>query len=851
MTISLSEYEYLEAESSQSISTRIEEPQADILAGRLAEEMAAAWRRGDRPSAEVFLARHAELTAHPDAALRLIYEEVCLRQEAGETIGADEIARRYPRWASELRALFECHEVLQPAANPQPFPQEGEILGDFRLLRELGRGALGRVFLAAQRGLGDRLVVLKVTPRAGQEHLSLARLQHTHIVPLYAAPELPSHDLRLLCMPYLGGMTLARILEGLRHVPLEERTGQHLLNLLDRSRTPIPPDLPIQGPARRAFGRATYVEAVCLIGVCLAEALDYAHERHLVHLDVKPTNVLLAADGQPMLLDFHLAREPLAAGSAVPDRLGGTHAYMAPEQSAALAAVRANRPLAEAVTSSADIYTLGLLLYEALSGALPAGNDAPRLNRCNRRVSVGLADIIHKCLESAPAARYADAATLARDLRRHVQHLPLRGVANRSFRERWRKWRRRRPYALAFLVALLSVLSVGALAVDFQVRERRSAWTALVEGREEVRQGRADDAVHGLTRALERAERLPWGAGLTHALHGELERAKRASAVRDLHALLERLRLLYDTTGISQRDLRRLADRCQQIWETRQILLSQDGRELDPAVERDIRQNLLDLALLCADFKVRQASGQELQAAQKQALRVLTDAEAALGPSVILYREQQTFAEALGLTDLAAEAGRRADAMPAKTAWDHVALGHRLLRSGQLEQAQAEFKKALDLDPGGFWPNFYLGVCAYRREAHSEAFVSFHACVVLYPRAAECFYNRALVSTALDNLEDALKDYDRALKLDPGLAVAALNRGIVHGNKKNLREAIADFQRALELGADPAAVHYNWALVELARDDRSAALARLRRVLQHEPGHVQALALQEQLQREP
>jgi serine/threonine protein kinase/tetratricopeptide (TPR) repeat protein len=850
MTISLSEYEYLEAESSQSISTRIEEPQAELLAGRLAEEMAAAWRRGDPLSAEVFLTRYEELTAHPDAALRLIYEEVCLRQEAGETVGADEIVGRYPRWESELRALFECHEVLQPAAHTPPFPQVGEMLGDFRLLRELGRGALGRVFLAAQCGLGDRLVVLKLTPRAGQEHLSLARLQHTHIVPLFAAQELTAHDLRLLCMPYLGGMTLARMLEGLRHVSPDQRTGQHMLDLLDRSRGPTPPDLPIRGPVRQALARASYVEAICWIGVCLAEALHYAHERHLVHLDVKPSNVLLAADGQPMLLDFHLAREPLASGSAVPDWLGGTHAYMAPEQSAALAAVRANQPLVEPVTSRADIFTLGLLLYEALSGALPAGRDVLRLDRCNHRVSVGLADIIHKSLEPVPANRYADAAALARDLRRHLQHMPLRGVANRSLRERWRKWRRRRPYALAFLVTLLPALSVGALGVDFQLRERRSARAALQEGREELRLSRADDAVHGLRRALERAERLPWGAALTNDLRGELERAERALAARNLHALLERLRLLYDTTGISHRDLRDLADRCRQIWEARQSLLDRDGRELEPAVERDIHWDLLDLALLWTDFQVRQAPGHELLEAQKQALQVLTDAETVLGPSAILYRQLQTLAEALGLTELAAEAGRRADAMPPKTAWDHVALGRRLLRSGSLEQAQAEFKKALDLEPGGFWPNFYLGVCAYRRKAHPEAFVSFHACVVLYPQAAECFYNRALVLTALENLDEAMKDYDRALQLDPKLAVAALNRGVLHRNKNNLRAAIADLRMALELGADPAAVHFNWALVELAQHDRPAALSRLRRALQHEPGHVQALELQERLQRE-
>jgi tetratricopeptide (TPR) repeat protein len=215
-----------------------------------------------------------------------------------------------------------------------------------------------------------------------------------------------------------------------------------------------------------------------------------------------------------------------------------------------------------------------------------------------------------------------------------------------------------------------------------------------------------------------------------------------------------------------------------------------------------------------------------------------------------LYRQQQTLAEALGLADAAAQAGRRADTIPLQTAWDHVAHGRRLLSLNQLDLAHAEFKMALDMDASGFWPNFYVGVCAYRRALYSEALVSFHACVVLYPHTAECFYNRALVWTALEKLDEAVKDYNRALQLDPRLAVAALNRGMLHSTKRNFAAATADLQMALELGAEPAIVHYNRALVALARHDRPAALSHLRQALEHEPGHAQALDLRHRLKRE-
>src|SRR5206468_748583 len=99
-----------------------------------------------------------------------------------------------------------------------------------------------------------------------------------------------------------------------------------------------------QSMNRKFLARASYVEAICWIGIGLADALQYAHERGLVHLDLKPANVLLAADGQPMILDFHLAHEPIRADGPPPRWLGGTPGYMSPEQQQALVAVRQHRP---------------------------------------------------------------------------------------------------------------------------------------------------------------------------------------------------------------------------------------------------------------------------------------------------------------------------------------------------------------------------------------------------------------------------------------------------------------------------------------------------------------------------
>jgi serine/threonine protein kinase/Tfp pilus assembly protein PilF len=852
MTARLSDYEFIDAQNSQQFTAPPEERYAQALAGRLVEEMAASWRNGDRLSAEIFLARHSELVREPDAALRLIYEEICLRQEAGEEVSIDEITRRFPQWQSELRALLECHDVLQPSTGV-PLPAVGETLEEFRLLKELGRGTQGRVFLAAQTRLADRLVVLKVTPQSGQEHLSLARLQHTHIVPLYAVQDVSARNLRLLCMPFLGGTTLAHLLEELRGVPLERRTGRGLLDLLDRAHMPMPPDLRRRGPGRQALERASYVEAVCWIGACLAEALHYAHERGLLHLDVKPSNVLLASDGQPMLLDFHLARGPLAKGAPPPDWLGGTLAYMAPEQQAAITSVSERHSITEAVTSRTDVYALGLVLYEALSAKLPGAGDRLRVDRINPRVSVGLGDIVHKCLAPGAPNRYADAALLAADLRRHLGDLPLRGVPNRSLGERWRKWRRRRPRALVGQLMILVLVGVAATAAaagwGLLAQQRAFARAALHDGREALSQGRPDDAERTLSRAAQQAATLPAGGELARELATELKRAKRAVAARDLHAAVTRLRLLYDAPGMSSTELGSLAGRCRDVWDGRDTLIRQEDADLNPALEEQIQLDLLDLVLLWTEFHLARAPKDALETAQREALETLLEADSLFGPSSVVACREQALAETLGLRDQADEAGRRSALLSPRTAWEHTALGRSLLHRAAYEQAAVEFKKALDLETAAFWPNFYGGVCAYRQAHFEEALAAFHACVTLAPQTPECFYNRALAWTALGNNTEALHDYDRALRLDAGFAAAVLNRGVLHRCNHDSAAARTDLQRALTLGADSAAVYYNLALVHLADKDEAAALTLVRRALQKNPRHQEAVELQERLEK--
>jgi serine/threonine protein kinase len=188
---------------------------------RQVQAMASAWSRGERISAEQLLASYPGLD--DEAAIRLIYEEVSLRRDSGQDIATTEVLNRFPRWKDELEVLLGCDRMLRPFSRVAMFPNVGEDLGPFRLLAELGRGASGKTYLAAEPALGHRLVVLKVITDDQEEHLSLARLRHTHIIPLFSEQSWPERGLRALCMPYLGGASLARILEGIAHIPPAER----------------------------------------------------------------------------------------------------------------------------------------------------------------------------------------------------------------------------------------------------------------------------------------------------------------------------------------------------------------------------------------------------------------------------------------------------------------------------------------------------------------------------------------------------------------------------------------------------------------------------------------------------
>ena len=330
----------------------------------LASEILRQWPDDVAFSAQAVLAEHPELQNCKSIVLDLAYEEYCRTTETSdEELDPHEFVGRFPRFQRSLLRLLELHDLCDGnvqflARMKASWPQPGETFLGFTLIEELGRGALSRVFLATEPEVGNRSVVVKICMNGHGEAQTLGPLQHPNIVPVFSVRCDDQSGYMAICMPFVSRATLFDVLDhGFEnsHLPTRASVIEEAIHQVNAfGSMPLHPDR--ADASTRGRGRRSYVDAVVQLGVQLADALAYTHRRDICHSDIKPSNVLLDADGNAMLFDFNLACVKQVNESNV----GGTIPYMAPEQLLAVSQPDAN--VTVDIDPRTDLFSLGVTL---------------------------------------------------------------------------------------------------------------------------------------------------------------------------------------------------------------------------------------------------------------------------------------------------------------------------------------------------------------------------------------------------------------------------------------------------------------------------------------------------------
>ncbi len=441
--------------------------------------------------------RPATNTGNEDAVLAELVEEFADRLRSGAAADPSDFIREHPEHADQLRELLPGARVLAELGRssggpsfPPAVAADGAapgVLGEFRVVRELGRGGMGVVYEAVQVSLGRR-VALKVLPFAATmdprqlarfktEAQAAAGLHHSNIVPVYSVGV--ERGVHYYAMQFIDGQTLAALIRELR--PAGAGAG---LAGADGGTTPPPA---ARATDRSARGPAYYRTAAGL-GLQAAEALEYAHQVGVIHRDVKPSNLMVDGHGHLWVTDFGLAQIQGGTGLTATGDLLGTLRYMSPEQALARHGL---------VDHRTDVYSLGATLYELLTlePAVPEADrqevlrwiafEEPRPpRRLDRALPAELETVVLKAMAKNPAERYATAQELADDLRRWLADETIR-ARRASVRQRLWKWLRRHravvtaaaASAFAGLCLTVAVLGLSYLRVRQEQQQTHEALT--------------------------------------------------------------------------------------------------------------------------------------------------------------------------------------------------------------------------------------------------------------------------------------------------------------------------------------------------------------------------------------
>ncbi len=760
-------------------------------------------KRGRPAELASYRAEFPEAFRDPQARKVLAFEDFRLRRAAGEEVDPEHYQSEFdvdvagwPRSTASANVRGELHTARSSHRSVlESWPEVNDTVGGFKLLRVLGQGAFGKVFLGRQLDLAERPVVIKVTREATGESQRLASLHHTAIVPIYSVHAIGNHS--ALVMPFCGTATLAQAIR-VWHRSGDPPSSGHVVsetikNLSQAgtspadsqstspSTTPTEIELDTTHPGWKVVESMRFGEASLWIAARLAEGLSHAHERGIVHRDLKPANILLSDDGQPMLLDFHLAADVKKRCEVSPDFVGGTFPYMAPEQ------IRNLLGLDSTVDPRSDIYSLGVVLYESLLGKLPYSTrnegdwqtsarkwlDVKHKNllltpEVRRRIGPATCSILTRCLAAEPRYRYQSASELLEDLNRQLNHYPLRYAANTSMWERVQKWFRRHP-SLKSMAAVVAISSSLLLAVGLMAA---FAWNR-------VRHWEADAAFRESQMDLQTA---------FFAMPGLRAEPERDQAAREA---CERVENRY------------------QILSNPHWLEQSAAKDLSPSKREALKARVAELLALwqrsLMDGMKRADNESERSALKSRAVQ-LSDAALACyalaeRPSVLVKWRHELEVDGQSLADPEQSLASEGTFNEFLFAIDEIDRGKLLDAARRLERITRASPRYL-----AAWP--LLGQCNMRLERYADAERALTTCISLWPDSAWAYLDRGLALKELGLLDEAEHDLTRALEISPGNTEAIVNRAIVRLQAKRFPDAKDDLDAAMAKAPESARLQY-------------------------------------------
>ena len=734
----------------------------------------------------------------------------------------------------------------------EAIPNVGDRFLNFTLVGVLGRGTFGKVFLARQPELADRLVALKITSEIRGEPQKLARLQHANIVPVYSVHRIGV--LQAVCMPYFGSVTLAHVIQSLGQMPGAFPTsGRGLLSaVFDRKPDLVagestPPDslhdlatIPTASPIRGMMERMNYVDAVLWIVAQIADGLAHAHERGILHRDLKPANILISDEGQPMLLDFNLAYDTHEAQKEDRMKLGGTLPYMSPELLDACAG--GNQPIDE----RNDLFGLGVIFFELLTGRQPFGEitgpmeqvmlpmlasrlrGAPSPREFNPAVPEAVASIVRKLLEPNLECRYRSAAELHEDLERQRAHQPLRHAADPSIRERIQKWRRRNPRSTAcgFISAfclLFLVLPATAIAIrQNQIVEQRK----LAEAEMEKRQRRAEAEIAARRMQAETAE-------------AKLLAVEQGQEARTLHVLLATRSgdraLLNQGIENGRAVLSRYGVGGDPLWMT-QPLFARLPWELQTRLRFDLAELLLFMArgeqLRATDSADDRQRADGLRTALRWnylASECYPDGEV---PRVLIRQRNDLLVLLPDVPEQGTEPFVQTEIV---TDYDRYHEGADCAMAGRYREALNWLRPFTEEHPQHFQAWFVRALCHDRLGQFVESVAAYSICTAIQPDMLWAYLNRGAVRLQLHDYAAAEADLTKAISLPTEKIRAHLNRAIARKGKKDYSGALADLDTVLKDDASPVRALFLRADVKQISGDKEGAKRDRDEALRREP----------------